>query len=195
MLDAVKLPPRIEAVLTDGIKELKSIDGQDAKVVANAFANSFETTMIKLVNSSDIPKFQKDEAITVIKNAVAKAQQEVPEGTDAISDDAATDINDAVDVLKAEITYIMKTTPNKGDSWLMILAAALGQIADEKLEIMMDKADKLNDASTTDEDGKVTFGSDSGQLTAASKVFAIIQETMTNVIKTTGDGITTAARK
>ena len=196
-MEVTNMAPRIDAALIDTIKGL-SLEGLDSKALGNAFAAGFETKMIELINASDAPQFKKDEAIQAVKDAVAGATQVVSDEAAAAvggDEDATTLINDALTEIASEITYIINTTPAKGASWLMLLAAALGQIADEKLGIMMEAADNLNNSKTTGEDGKVTFGSDSGALTAASKVFAIIQETMTNVLKTTGDGITTAARK
>jgi hypothetical protein len=74
-----------------------------------------------------------------------------------------------------------------GGSWLMAMARALGQKADQLADQMQDLADKMS-SSKSDPSASLEFS-------AKSQEFGLFMNAASNALKTAGESLTTAARK
>jgi hypothetical protein len=92
-----------------------------------------------------------------------------------------------------------------GGSWLVALARALGEVAGDKAAKMVELSDKLtqlNDegkglekGSTEQQTNAKESTATQNELNGVSKEFSQFMETINNVVKGIGDGLTSVARK
>lgn len=79
----------------------------------------------------------------------------------------------------------------KGGSWLVAFATAMGKIANQINNDMMQLAKKIDQA----QESKKPANELTAQLTALSQLFKMVTEATNNVIKAVGEGNTSLARK
>ena len=200
-------------------------------IVQNTLQAS-SVTAASNASSSNASQFATRLASQLLGQAASTA---TPFATDLAVKDLAGSIESALVSLK-------QANPDN-ESFLLILARVLGEIADSKLNDLINASNELNLSSggakvpaptapaapaapaapvagapvagapvagapvagapvagapekpETPAPSDSSFGSDSARLTATAKIFSIVMESTVNVIKTTGDAITTAARK
>jgi hypothetical protein len=100
-----------------------------------------------------------------------------------------------------------KATKGGSTNWLVALASAMGKIAGQHLEKMMEAQDDMENSNTdttgmSDEDKAKTEKEDGKKFTEAqsrfqaeSKLFAMTTEATSTALKSIGDGLSSLARK
>lgn len=187
------------------IQAAGGFEGLNSKAVANMLVKDLGEELIKttLAGMTDAPQFKKDQVVAAIRDGMAQSMQsvsDVEQGDANINETAKTLVTEIVEkiigTVAAEVqaeTIDVPEVPSgsTADSWLLVLAQILGEVADKKLDNLFEAGRDLGGIG----EGEDGFGTKSAELTASAKIFSIVMEATTNVLKTTGDGITTAARK
>ncbi len=188
------------------ITDVEGMDGLSENAVKNMLVEKLGEEMIKTVLDTmpNAAQFIKDKVELAIRDAMAgmtstvSPEQQVAANdneaaktlVDGIVEEVSVEVGAAIQAEIGDISQIDDTSI-RADSWLLVLAQILGKIADQKLDNLLKAGEALGGLSEGDD----AYGTASSNLTASAKIFTIVMEATVNVIKTTGDGITTAARK
>lgn len=83
----------------------------------------------------------------------------------------------------------------KGESFLVKLAVALGQVLDKKMNDMLDLSNQIGSMGTIDNTNQSQLGELTGKMQALGQETSMLSNALDNTIKSAGEGLSTLARK
>ena len=164
--------------------------------IMNNVLGGIKNILHDMIDSLPLPKFIQDAAKGVVDDIIGENMHspacDAQEAVDS-SDSLQKAIDDMMKNLREELEGVMKGKEGKGGAsgghWLAVLAEALGKVAGEHLGKMVDAAERVQSASKED------LPKATAEMTAESKLFQLIQDATSNVLKSVGDGLSAVARK
>ena len=182
-----------------------------ANLLAPAIGEAVNGAAKQLAQECGMPKFLLDVISKVVDEVVGKNKQPCDPGCEAaaggnrdVQESKQNFIQDMLkgifDAVKDEMEGNKKCGGGKGDSgsWLEALAKALGKVAGEKAAKMVNISNQITELSSqggSKEEQAQKSTELQSQLNGVSKEFSQFMETINNVVKGIGDGLTSVARK
>lgn len=185
-----------ESLLTTAFDSMVEAAGPAnvANAGANAYADAMLEGLISDVKGQDMPQAMKDDVIEQLESAFSTSKVETTAEAEAVVDEHLQEQIDEkakVDVMEVSAGASKEAAgAGGGGNWLVQLAKALGQLADKHLQEMISLSEQLNGAN-----GDAAIGSLTGMMNAEGQMFKLMQETMTTVVKTSGEALHSTARK
>ena len=178
--------------------------GEITQAVTNLAGDFLKEGLNSIIDSLPIPDFMKDAAKSVVESAIGSEQAEVSgEAQDAVNEELGGPVNDVVqtvlDFIKSEMQEESEESSEgsggEGGSgnWLMILAKAIGKTAGEHLKNMIELGEKMG--AMDSEENPEAFAETQSEFQAASQIFKMFQEAIATMLKSTGEGMSSVARK
>jgi hypothetical protein len=182
-----------------------------ANLLAPAIGEAVNGAAKQLSQECGMPKFLQDVIGKVVDEVLGKNKQPSDPACDAhvggnpeVQESKQNFIQDMLkgifDCVKDEMEGSKKAGGKGGDSgsWLEALAKALGKVAGEKAAKMVNISNQITELSgqggSKEEQAQKSTELQS-QLNGVSKEFSQFMETINNVVKGIGDGLTSVARK
>ncbi|MEW8349584.1 MAG: hypothetical protein AB2689_05180 [Candidatus Thiodiazotropha taylori] len=111
-------------------------------------------------------------------------------GTNSVVETA---MNQLCESFEEEANEATNGTSNGKGNWLVILASALGKQAGEHLKNMVELGEKMG--SMDSEEEPEAFAKMQSEFQAESQIFKMFQESISTMIKSIGEGLSSVARK
>lgn len=160
-----------------------------------------------LIDNSPLPDFLKDIAKDTVGSVIGGFQKEVScECQEAVNEGLGSDIEAEVDSIMDMVMQNMEEengeassgsgerASGSGGNWLMVLAKALGKAAGTHLDTMLEKGQEMGDMeSSKGKEGE--FAEVQAEFQAASQMFKMFQESISTMLKSLGEGMSSVARK
>lgn len=170
------------------------------QAVTNLVGDLLQTGLNSLIDSLPIPDFMKDGAKAVVADAIGGEQEEVRgEVQGAVDEELGGSFSQIIDNIMEQVKANMDEEAEKSvgtgtaGNWLMVLAKAMGEVSGEHLQTMVDSSREM--ASLTGEGQEKEFATVQAEMTGASQIFKLTQESISTVLKSIGEGLSSVARK
>lgn len=172
-----------------------------AQAVTNLAGDLLQAGLNSIIDSLPIPDFMKDLAKNLVADVIGGEQGEVPgDAQQAVNEELGGTVSDIVNAVLDNIRESMQeeseeTGNGQGGSgnWLMVLAKALGEASGKHLKNMVELGEKMG--AMDSEENPEAFAETQAEFQAASQIFKMFQESISTMIKSIGEGMSTVARK
>jgi hypothetical protein len=181
-----------------------------ANMVTQGVGQAVTGAAQQLIKDSGMPKFLGNVIGDIVKGALDQIKQpSSPSCDDRCGGDKGVQdfmkdmvqnmIKDLVDKTKDEMECQAKKGGGKkggAGSWLEALSRAMGEVAGDKAAKMVELSNKITSLSGDDSpEAAKEMTATTQELNGTSKLFSMLQDAFNNVVKSIGDGLSTAARK
>lgn len=176
-----------------------------AQAITNFAGDLLKTGLSGIIDSLPIPSFLKHMAKNAIFDAIENAQAEVScLCQESVNEELGSSIHDIVQQILQMVKDRMEEeqgdasngsgTSSKGaGNWLIILAKALGAKSGEHLKNMVELGEKMG--SMNSEENPEAFAETQAEFQAETQIFKMFQESISTMIKSIGEGLSSVARK
>jgi hypothetical protein len=175
-----------------------------AGAVNNLFGGALQNAVNTLIDQLPIPQFMKDAATDMVNSIVGNNQQDVdPCCQDAVNEQFSGEAEDFQNsIVESVLTQLQgeqgaeesgSSGGGSGQNWLVALASALGKQAGEHLKGMVDKGSEMGKSDAKDD--PEGFAQLQSEFQAESQMFKMLQESISTMIKSIGEGLSSVARK
>lgn len=174
-----------------------------SQAITNLAGDLLQSGLNSIIDSLPIPDFMKDMAKQMVAGVIGNEQGFVPaEAQEAVNDELGGTIRDIIDNVLDNIREAMQEENEEASggsgergqgNWLMVLAEALGKASGKHLKNMVELGEKMGDMDS--EENPEAFAEVQAEFQAASQIFKMFQESISTMIKSIGEGMSTVARK
>lgn len=170
-----------------------------AQAVTNLAGDLLQNGLNSIIDNLPIPDFMKEMAKDLVGDVIGSEQEAVnPEAQCAVEEELGGTIEDIINNVLNNIREDMQAESKESGeggegNWLMILASALGKASGAHLKNMVDLGKKMGDMNA--EDSPEAFAETQAEFQAASQIFKMFQESISTMIKSIGEGMSSVARK
>jgi predicted secreted Zn-dependent protease len=183
-----------------------------ANLVTQGVGQAVTQAAQQLTKEAGMPKFIGDMIGNIVKDIVGKLQHPSDPSCDnrtkgdsgvnqTMQDLIQGMVKDLVEKAKEEMQGQHKKAGGSGGkhgggSWLEALSRAMGEVAGDKAAKMVELSNKITGLAGDDSpEAAKEMTAVTQELNGTSKLFSMLQDAFNNVVKSIGDGLSTAARK
>lgn len=172
-----------------------------SQAITNLAGDLLQTGLNGIIDSLPIPDFMKDLAKEMVATVIGNEQGEVSsDAQEAVNEELGGTIKDIIDAVLDNIREAMGEEAEEAangqggkGNWLMVLAKALGEASGKHLKNMVELGEKMG--AMDSEENPEAFAQTQAEFQAASQIFKMFQESISTMIKSIGEGMSTVARK
>ena len=181
--------------------------GMVGDAVSNLVTGKLGEALKGMVDLLPMPQFIKDAVKGLIENVIGDAQKDgvdpecqclineaFGEQAEQVAQATADDLLQKVlEMMKGETEESSGSAKGGATSWFAVLARAMGEIAGQHLDKMIELSDKMQNLTDKDKAGEMSAVQ--AEFQAESQMFKMASEAASTAIKSIGEGLSSMARK